>query len=518
MERDIQLYNDVIGALPGDYYNNIADVFDNDIFHDKHETCPNENIYDIRDFGAVSDTDFLSTDAINNAIKAAHETKGTVLVKGNFRSGTIYMESDVTLFVTEGSVIYGSRNPDKYDGALVIADGKENIMFTGGGGLNGEGECFVGLPNEKLRSVYPKIEANFMPPILMSDTIPKFENSQRLKLLSRQRIRGLKMDYKRQKLVEIRNCKNVIINNFVLSDSAEWTLNLLNSDKVHIEKLIINDNRHVANADGIDINGTSNCIVKDSFVAAADDAIVLKNTSGHKMHNITVHRCVMQSVANCFKIGTETSADISDVTVMDSVLELPDIYPGACSGVSIESADGVTVSNIDISDIKMLNVQCPIFISANNRMRFGAANPEWSGKVKNVTIKNVEADMVEAASVITGASDAVSDGKHMVKAASKFSYCKDIVLKNIVVKYRESTEHLNPVMACENTIDNEPTIDTVTGAKLYPTAREYPEYNRLGDVPACGIFIRHTKNVVIRDFFVTPRKCNEREKIVWEKV
>jgi polygalacturonase len=46
---------------------------------------------------------------------------------------------------------------------------------------------------------------------------------------------------------------------------------------VTIENFVINNNRHVANSDGIDLMQTSNAEIRHCFLSCADDGIVLKN-------------------------------------------------------------------------------------------------------------------------------------------------------------------------------------------------------------------------------------------------
>ena len=157
--------------------------------------------------------------------------------------------------------------------------------------------------------------------------------------------------------------------NLILENSAMWTLNVNSSNDINISNLVINNNRHVANCDGIDICGSSNVVIKNCFISTADDGIALKNnmnisTSGDDglriknnlditckqgMSNVFIHNCEVVSCTNAFKIGTETSLDISDVTVENCKFYLTDIYPAGVSGISIESCDGAKVKNININ-------------------------------------------------------------------------------------------------------------------------------------------------------------------------
>mgnify|MGYP000025443913 FL=1 len=60
----------------------------------KFSEAPQENVYDIRDFGAVADDEsFDCAFAINAAFEAAEKTCGTVLVSGgNYTSGAVILK------------------------------------------------------------------------------------------------------------------------------------------------------------------------------------------------------------------------------------------------------------------------------------------------------------------------------------------------------------------------------------------------------------------------------------------
>ena len=76
-EKESQTYKDVIGPLEGDYYKDIDKVFQ-EYINGNQEIPTGENVYDIRNYGAVNDLDILSTKAINKAIAEASKTNGTV--------------------------------------------------------------------------------------------------------------------------------------------------------------------------------------------------------------------------------------------------------------------------------------------------------------------------------------------------------------------------------------------------------------------------------------------------------
>ena len=72
--------------------------------------------YNVRDYGAAADGKALATAAIQKAIDAAAVAGGGTVVfpPGTFRSGTIYLKSNVTLSVEAGATLLGSPDPRDY--------------------------------------------------------------------------------------------------------------------------------------------------------------------------------------------------------------------------------------------------------------------------------------------------------------------------------------------------------------------------------------------------------------------
>ena len=112
-------------------------------------------------FGAV---DFVPESytgaAIQKAIDAAHAAGGgrVALEKGAvYRSGTIYLKSNVELNVPEGTVVLGNDTPDGYDDVddprigrkpeksakvFIACLDAENVSITGKGVIDGQGVKF----------------------------------------------------------------------------------------------------------------------------------------------------------------------------------------------------------------------------------------------------------------------------------------------------------------------------------------------------------------------------------------
>ncbi|MBO5858112.1 MAG: hypothetical protein J6Q87_07655, partial [Clostridia bacterium] len=249
---------------------------------------------------------------------------------------------------------------------------------------------------------------------------------------------------------------------------------------------------------GIDICGSSNVIIKNCFISTADDGIALKNnmsvaTSGddglriknnldvackHGMSNIYIHDCEVVSCTNAFKIGTETSLDISDVTVENCKFYLTDIYPAGVSGISIESCDGAKVNNVNISNIEINSMACPLFIRLCNRNGDNKPELDGRGEITNIFIKNIKAENIEIPIMIMGIPN------------QKIS---DVNLKNFDLRYADGKDYFD------------------FRFKIPEQEKEYPECNRFRNINAYGVFVRHAKNISLENVNIKPREKTHRK-------
>lgn len=479
IQKDFKIYDGEI----------FSDVYDGDFYKDIpyrkyinfNLQLPLHNAKYIRDFGAKAD-DITINNAkmINTAIEACHKNGGGIVVVdgGKYTCGTIYLKSNVVLYIADGSSILASHNTEDFtENALIYADNCENIGVVGPGKICGEGNFFSLAP--------------YLPP--KTEPFDKALDVWDLRQEYRKRIRfphKSKYGY----LVLFRNCNNVTLNNLVLENSAMWTVNVNSSNDINISNVVINNNRHIANTDGIDICGSSNVIVKNCFVSTADDGIVLKNnmsiaTSGDDglkiknnldvaskrgMSNIFIHDCEVISCTNAFKIGTETSLDISDVTVENCKFYLTDIYPAGVSGISIESCDGARVNNVSISNIEMDSMACPLFIRLCNRNGDKRSELDGKGKIENIYVKNIKAKNIEIPIMIMGIPN---------------QDVKDIKLECFDLSYSKGKDYIDLRL------------------KIPEQEKEYPECNRFRNLNAYGVFVRHADNILLENV-----KVNSREK------
>lgn len=483
LQKDFKIYDGEVFSevYEGDFYKDVP--YSKYINNNLH--LPLENAVFIRDFGARPNNKTVNNAPyINNAIESCSNNGGGIVVidGGSFICSTIYLKSNVVLYVAKNSSIIASHNTVDYtENALIYADNCENIGIIGPGTICGEGNYFSLAP--------------YLPP--KTEPFEKALDVWDLRQEYRKRIRfphKSKYGY----LVLLKNCNRIKLYNLVLENSAMWTVNINSSNDVSISNIVINNNRHIANTDGIDICGSSNVVVKNCFISTADDGIVLKNnmsisTSGDDglkiknnldvtckrgMSNIYIHDCEVVSCTNAFKIGTETSLDISDVTVENCKFYLTDIYPAGVSGISIESCDGAKVNNINISNIKMDSMACPLFIRLNNRNGDNKADLDGKGKIENINIKNIIAKNIEMPIMIMGIPNQ--------------KIC-DISLKNFDLSYADGKDYFD------------------FRFKIPEQEKEYPECNRFRNINAYGVFVRHAKNISLVNVNIKPREKTYRK-------
>ena len=401
-------------------------------------------IFNILDYRAKGDGVTLNTKSIQAAVDACSKSGGgTVLFPaGRFVSGTIYLKSNVTLFLEAGAVLEGSKNLKDYpvtiskvrsytdnytDKSLIYAEDLENISITGKGIIDGNGAWF-------------KVE--------------NMENSEELR----------KKDdfafYKyRPYLIRVINCKNILVRDITLLNSPMWVQHYLLCEDVNIDGIKVNS-RVNHNNDGIDIDACQRVRISNCDIISGDDAVVLKSTLAQPCKNVTITNCTLSSNCNAFKLGTETNGGFENVVVSNCT-----IYDTQLAGITLQLVDGGTLDRVSVSNITMNNVGAAIFIRLGNRARPYRENmaKPGMGKMSNVIIDNIIGTNIGK----TGCSITGLPG-YMAESIS---------LSNISL-----------------TFDGGGTKE-MSDREIPELDEAYPEHDMFGILPAYGFYCRHCKNI-----------------------
>ncbi len=444
------------------------------------------NNYNILRFGAKGDGKFLNTKAIQTAIDACSKTGGRVIFpQGTFLTGTVYLKSNVNLFLEKGAVLLGSPSLKDYplnnvhyqnifthsnkgtvqmSRALIFAEGAENISIGGRGTINGNG----GSPEFDLGNDGASAE-------------------------SRQRPCGLL----------IINCTQIKVEGIFLTNSAYWMQNYLGCSNLHLKKLKVYNHSNY-NQDGMDIDAR-NVLIEDCEIDVDDDGICFKNHERKNIcENIIVRNCKIASNCNAIKFGTVGIGGLKNVKISDCVitaasadhirhwqkqLKFIELPVTVLAGIALETVDGASIDSVEISGIRMTGVQTPIFIVLGNRGRnaVGSSGKSPAGSIKNVTIENITA---------------ISHSKmpSSITALPGY-YAENIKLNNITISSMgKGTYEEGKMPLREN-----------------PSA--YPENRMYGEVyPASGFYIRHAKGIEINNLKLSLRNPDSRPAIILDDV
>jgi len=159
--------------------------------------------------------------------------------------------------------------------------------------------------------------------------------------------------------VRLNDCSDVIIDGIVMRDPSEWCCGLFGCRDVSLSNVkLVGLWRY--NADGIDLCNSQDVKVRDSFVRAFDDALVVKGLKGQAskgtaldtlpVRNLRFSRCTIWcDWGRAMEIGAETCApEIADVRFEDC-----DIIRTTHIAMDIQHGDRAAIHDIRFENIRV---------------------------------------------------------------------------------------------------------------------------------------------------------------------
>jgi hypothetical protein len=438
--------------------------------------------YLVTAFGAVADGKTLNTQAIQKAIDAANKNKGgrVVFSKGRFLSGSIELKSGVDLFFEEGAVLLGSVNPLDYiklgvGKALVLANASKNISISGKGTIDGQGRELA-LAIDSLHHTGKMLDPTY--------------NYRR----------NRPGDNFRARLICFTKCDAISVTGVVLKNSSGWVQTYNESTNILIDNVKV-DSRAYWNNDGLDIDGCDNVRITNCDVDAADDGICLKSDSpGLYNNNIYIANCTIRSSANAIKFGTGSFGSFKNVTI-----ENIKVFDTFRSAIAIESVDGAEIENISVSNITAVNTGNAILI------RLGHRNGDKPGYIKNVSIKNVKAQIPFGRPDIDydlrGPEVDYFHNPFPASIAGIPGYSiENVTLENIEITYPGRASKGMAYLPLSRLKD---VLENIKG---------YPEFTMFGELPSWGFYVRHVNGIQMKNIKLTLEKEDFRPAFVFDDV
>lgn len=324
-----------------------------------------------------------------------HDKNTIYFPAGNHYPGLIMLESNQTVYLEAGAVVYGS----------ILAVQAENIRILGYGILDDsmeERRVNYAVP---LDFQHHTFETGPIPPSQIKDA----------KTISGTDILQNKEDFlnflQKEKLcrgcVQLYKCDHIEIRGPIFRDSSMYTVIIGNCyDAVCDNIKTIGMWRY--NSDGIDIFNSKHCVIRNSFLRHFDDCIVIKGMVGWDTHNIEdilVENCVIWcDWGHNFEIGAETNApEFKDITFRNC-----DCIHGPDYMLDIQACDRAEIHHILYDDIRVeysrydvtpahqfedgqefpAEPSTPLLISAGiNRLYF--SNYYVKGNIHHITFRNI---------------------------------------------------------------------------------------------------------------------------------
>jgi len=381
----------------------------------------NNDVFNIKNYGAVGDGKTDDAVAIQKAIDACNKNGGgkVLLPAGyTFLASPFNLKSFVEFYVESGAKLLA--NPDervytksafrenKGEGAIWI--GGENIQqvtINGYGIIDGNGISFMGT---------------------------ELDDSYELKPFS--------IVDPRPHLLTIVGGKNIRIRNLTIQNSAYWTLHFVGCNDVIVSDVTLLNSLKVRNSDGIDIDHSKNVRISNCYIESGDDCICLKNRREYEefahCENITVSNCTMTSRSCAIKIGSENMDTIKQIVFNNCIIKKSN------RGIGIQHRDEGMVSDVIFSNM-IIESQLfsdvwwgkaePIYITAYRRAPGNNKDANWRfakgqtvgkvGTVKNIFFNNIKCTSENGVYISAESADKISN----------------VVFDNVDIQINKITKH-----------------------------------------------------------------------------
>jgi exo-poly-alpha-galacturonosidase len=383
------------------------------------KTTATPQVININDFGAKADGVTLNTQAIQKAIDACLPGCRIDVPAGVYKTGALWLKSDMTLNLEKGSTLLGSDNPQDYPDAYYLysystikrpaslinaLDEKRsepgtfrNIRIVGQGLIDGNG-----WKRQDTAEIKDEL-GNILPQYISSRNSKVHEDGILAKNQVEKAVAGgldLKIAYgqSRSSLMTLRGVENVYLADFTVRNPAFHGIMHLENHNV-VANGLIHQTYDTNNGDGIEFGNSQNVMVFNNFFDTGDDCINFAAGTGEKaanqepMKGAWLFNNYFRRGHGAIVTGSHTGAWIEDILAENNVMNLTDVGMRAKSTTYIGGgARNVVFRNNAMKDIARQPVVITLSYSDSNaHLDYPPATTPaqfYDFKISDVTVQN----------------------------------------------------------------------------------------------------------------------------------
>lgn len=353
----------------------------------------------VTDFGAVADSVTDCKPAFDAALRRAEREGGAHLIvpPGCYRlCGPIHLVSNLRLDLQEGAVLRFDPEPSYYLPAvatswegtfvqnyspLIYGRDLHNVAIVGRGVIDGNAATTFASWRALQR-----------------------EDSQRLRAMNHEatpvgeRVFG-EGHYLRPHLIQLYGCRNVLLEDFFVTNSPFWCIHLLQSENITARR--VRFDAKLVNNDGFDPEYSRNILIEDIDFNNGDDNVAIKagrdregRAEGRPTENIVIRNCRFKGLHGVV-IGSEMSAGVRNVFVEDCS------FGGYCKrGIYFKSNPdrGGFIRDIYIRNVEFGEVEDAFYITSFYAGE-GAGSP-YRTEIRDVLVENFRCRRASAAGIV----------------------------------------------------------------------------------------------------------------------
>jgi exo-poly-alpha-galacturonosidase len=296
-------------------------------------------VFNVAGYGAVGDGTTLNTAAIQRAIDACTPGGKVLIPAGVFKTGAIWLKSDMTLEVARGATLLGSENAEDYPYDYLLYDYStdkrfyslinahtydygsiRDIRIVGEGTIDGNGWKQAGPDPDGFPVSLPSSSGT----VSTNGVLARAQTARAQQL-------GSGSPYgTRSNLITLRGVRNVYYGGFTAVNPSQHTIVNVHSDNVTVNGVRMLT-QGVNNADGIEfIHGDGLIVINNVFDTGDDDmnfAAGLGAAAGHDppTRNAWISGNYFRKGHGAVVAGSHTGAWIENIVAEDNVVDGTDV-------------------------------------------------------------------------------------------------------------------------------------------------------------------------------------------------